>query len=114
MIREFYPHEIKSKIRVYRDGKEVKPLMATCICMSDQPGIEVDGYIDLVTLLKDKNGNVIKDEYGNPYWICADTQLEDEYYAVNRQAKELGLGPLPRPTPDIIRWHGKIRWELVK
>jgi hypothetical protein len=114
MIREFYPHEIKSKIRVYRDGKEVKPLMATCIAMSDQPGIEVDGYIDLVTLLKDKDGNVIKDEYGNPYWICADTQLEDDWYEANRQAKAYGLEPLPRPAPAITRWYGKIRWELVK
>lgn len=114
MIREFYPGEIKSKIRVYRDGKEVKPLMATCIAMSDQPGIEVDGYIDLVTLLKDKDGNVIKDEYGNPYWICADTQLEDDWYEANRQAKAYGLKPLPRPAPAITRWYGKIRWELVK
>lgn len=114
MIREFYPAEIKSKIRVYRDGIEVKPLLATCIAMSDKEHEEVNGYIDLVTLLKDENGNVIKDEYGNPYWLCYDTQVEDDYYAANKQAKELGLKPLPRPTPDIRRLYGKIKWELVK
>lgn len=114
MIREFYPKDIKSKIRVYRDGKLVSPLMATCICMSDKENEEVDGYIDLVTVLKDQYGNVIKDEYNNPYWICADTQLEDDWYEANRQANAYGLKPLPRPYPDVIRWSGKIRWELVR
>jgi hypothetical protein len=114
MIREFYPGEIKSKIRVYRDGKEVKPLIATCIAMSDKENEEVDGYIDLVDLIKDENGNIQLDEYGNIFWICADTNLEDDWYEANRQARAYGLEPLPRPAPAITRWYGKIRWELVK
>lgn len=114
MIREFYPHEIKSKIRVYRDGVEVKPLIATCIAMSDQPGIEVDGYIDLITVFKEKDGNMRYDEYGNPLWLIADPNLEQEWYEENKQAKLLGSKFFPRPEPDIRRYWGKIRWELVK
>lgn len=114
MIREFYPYEIKSKIRVYKDGKEVKPLMAVCIAMSDKEHEEVNGYIDLVTLFKDKNGNTLKDEYGNPLWLIKDGNLEDDWYEENKQARLLGSTFYPRPEPDIRRYYGKIKWELVK
>lgn len=111
--KEFYPKDIKSKIRVYRDGKEVKPLFATCICMPVQENTEEDGYIDLITLLPDKNGNPQFDEYGL-IWLVSDTQLYDDWVEHNKFAKENGLELAPRPMPDVRRYWGKMKWELVR
>lgn len=114
MIREFYPGDIRNKIKVYRDGEQIKPLMATCLYMADKPNEEVDGWVDLVWVLTNDEGVHLTDEYGNPYWIIADTQLEDDWYAANNLAKTLGIKPLPRPEPAIVRKYGKIKWEIDK
>ena len=112
-VREFYPSEIRTPINVYRDGKLVTwPIVAAH--MADQPDIEVEGWIETVTMFTDENGNWKYDDFGNPEWLVADTEMYDEWIEYNRYAKELGLELAPRPKPDIRRYWGKIKWELKK
>lgn len=111
-IKEFYPSDIRTPINVYYNSNLVTdPFVA--IRMADQPNTETNGWIDIVTLFHDDNGNRLHDKEGNLLWLISDGNLEDDWHEQRKMEKELGLlDKSPRPTPDIRRYYGKVKWEL--
>ena len=115
MPHEFTPGEIKSRINVYLDDKQIKPLIATLIYMSEQENAEIDGYIDLVELERDEQGNVKYSEDGKPVFKPKNPEIISEIVEANKLAKVIDVKPITeQPEPLIKRYHGKIRWELAK